>query len=184
MKTISHIISGRSVAGSSHLPVFNPATGEQTGDVASGGAAEIEAAVQAAHSALPAWAAATPVRRAKVMYEMRRLLEARKEELARAISAEHGKTHADALGEVARGQEVVEFACGIPHLLKGSYSADVSSEMDCHDMRQPLGVVAGHHAFQFPRHGAVMDDPHGARLRQRLHPETIGARSVRAQSAA
>ncbi|HEX4027510.1 MAG TPA: CoA-acylating methylmalonate-semialdehyde dehydrogenase [Rhizomicrobium sp.] len=150
MKTISHIISGRSVAGSSHLPVFNPATGEQTGDVASGGAAEIEAAVQAAHSALPAWAAATPVRRARVMYEMRRLLDARKEELARAISAEHGKTHADALGEVARGQEVVEFACGIPHLLKGSYSAGVSSEMDCHDMRQPLGVVAGITPFNFP----------------------------------
>jgi malonate-semialdehyde dehydrogenase (acetylating)/methylmalonate-semialdehyde dehydrogenase len=150
MKTISHIISGRPVTGTSHLPVFNPATGEQTGEVASGGTAEIEAAVKAAHFALPDWAGTTPVRRAKVMHEMRRLLEARKEDLARAISAEHGKIHSDALGEVARGQEVVEFACGIPHLLKGSYSAGVSSEMDCHDMRQPLGVVAGITPFNFP----------------------------------
>ncbi|HVW72090.1 MAG TPA: CoA-acylating methylmalonate-semialdehyde dehydrogenase [Rhizomicrobium sp.] len=150
MRTISHIISGRTVAGTRHLPVFNPATGEQSAEVASGGAAEINAAVAAAQSALPGWAATTPTRRARVMYEMRRLLGARKEELARAISAEHGKTLTDALGEVARGQEVVEFACGIPHLLKGCYSAGVSSEMDSYDMRQPLGVVAGITPFNFP----------------------------------
>jgi malonate-semialdehyde dehydrogenase (acetylating)/methylmalonate-semialdehyde dehydrogenase len=150
MKTISHIIAAKTVAGAGRLSVFNPSTGEQTGDVASGGAAEVEAAVTAAQSALPGWAGTTPARRAKVMYEMRRLLEAQKEELARAISAEHGKTHGDALGEVARGQEVVEFACGIPHLLKGSYSAGVSSEMDSYDMRQPLGVVAGITPFNFP----------------------------------
>ncbi len=150
MKTINHIISGQPVAGASHSPVFNPATGEQTAQVASGGVAEIDAAAKAAQAAAPGWAATTPPRRAKVMYEMRRLLEARKEELARAISAEHGKTHSDALGEVARGQEVVEFACGIPHLLKGSYSANVSSDVDCWDMRQPLGVVAGITPFNFP----------------------------------
>jgi malonate-semialdehyde dehydrogenase (acetylating)/methylmalonate-semialdehyde dehydrogenase len=150
MKAISHIISGLPVTGSGHLPVFNPATGEPTGEVGCGGAAEIEAAVKAAQSALPGWAATTPARRARVMYEMRRLLEARKEELACAISAEHGKTHSDALGEVARGQEVVEFACGIPHLLKGNYSAGVSSDMDCWDMRQPVGVVAGITPFNFP----------------------------------
>ena len=150
MKTISHIISGQPVAGTSHSPVFNPATGEQTAQAASGGAAEIDAAVKAAQAAAPGWAATTPARRAKVMYEMRRLLEARKEELARAISAEHGKTHIDALGEVARGQEVVEFACGIPHLLKGNYSANVSSDVDCWDVRQPLGVVAGITPFNFP----------------------------------
>jgi len=150
MKTISHIISGQPMAGTGHLPVFNPATGERTGQVACGGEAEIEAAVQAAQAAWPAWAATTPVHRAKVMHEMRRLLEARKDDLARTISAEHGKTHSDALGEVARGQEVVEFACGIPHLLKGSFSANVSSEMDCWDMRQPLGIVAGITPFNFP----------------------------------
>ncbi len=150
MNRICHLIAGMPVLGTGHLPVFNPATGEQTGEVASGGAAEIAAAVTAAQTALPAWAAATPTRRAKVMHEMRRLLEARKKELAYAISAEHGKTHNDALGEVARGQEVVEFACGIPHLLKGNFSAGVSSEMDCWDMRQPLGVVAGITPFNFP----------------------------------
>jgi len=150
MKRIDHLISGRSVPGRGHLPVFNPATGEQTGEVASGGAADIDAAVKAAQAAQPGWAATTPTRRAKVMFEMRRLLETRKDDLARAISAEHGKTHADALGEVARGQEVVEFACGIAHLLKGSYSANVSTDVDLFDMRQPLGVVAGITPFNFP----------------------------------
>jgi len=106
-------------------PGFNPATGEQTAQAAAGGAFEIDAAVTAARAAFPAWAATTPARRAKVMYEMRRLMEARKDEIARTISAEHGKTHTDALGEVARGQEVVEFACGIPHLLKGAFSKNV-----------------------------------------------------------
>ena len=119
MKTISHIIGGKSLPGPSEktegaTPVFNPATGEQTGQLASGGATEIDAAVTAARAAFPGWAATPPAKRAKVMYEMRRLLEAKKDDLARAISAEHGKTHTDALGEVARGQEVVEFACGIP----------------------------------------------------------------------
>jgi malonate-semialdehyde dehydrogenase (acetylating)/methylmalonate-semialdehyde dehydrogenase len=150
MNQIGHIIGGKTVMSASTTPVFNPATGEQTGAVASGGAVEIDAAVKAAAAAFPAWAATTPARRAKVMYEMRRLMEARKGELARAISAEHGKTHSDALGEIVRGQEVVEFACGVPHLLKGSFSAQVSTGMDCYDQRQPLGVVAGITPFNFP----------------------------------
>ena len=150
MKTIPHMISGKSVTGSGHTPVFNPATGEQTGQVAAGGTSEIDAAVSAALAASGAWAATTPARRARVMYEMRRLMEARKDEIARAISAEHGKTHIDALGEVARGQEVVEFACGIPQLLKGAFSKNVSSGVDCYDERQPLGVVAGITPFNFP----------------------------------
>ena len=150
MKKIDHIIAGRAVTSTNRTPVFNPATGEESAHVASGGVAEVDAAVTAARAAFPAWAATPPTKRAKVMYEMRRLLEARKEDLARAISAEHGKTHADALGEVARGQEVVEFACGIPHLLKGSFSAQVSTGIDTHDVRQPLGVVAGITPFNFP----------------------------------
>ena len=150
MNQIGHIIGGKTVSSGASTPVFNPATGEQTGAVASGGAAEIDAAVAAATAAFPAWAATTPARRAKVMYEMRRLMEARKDDLARAISAEHGKTHSDALGEIARGQEVVEFACGIPHLLKGSFSANVATSMDSYDQRQPLGVVAGITPFNFP----------------------------------
>src|SRR6185503_8069656 len=150
MNKIRHIIAGKPVAGTHHTPVFNPATGEQTAEVASGGADEIAAAVAAAKAAFPGWAATTPNRRAKVMYEMRRLLEARKDQLADLISAEHGKIHTDALGEVARGQEVVEFACGIPHLLKGAFSKNVSTGVDCYDERQPLGVVAGITPFNFP----------------------------------
>jgi malonate-semialdehyde dehydrogenase (acetylating) / methylmalonate-semialdehyde dehydrogenase len=150
MTRIDHMVAGRPLPGTDSTPVFNPATGEQTGLVACGGAAEIDAAVRAGQAAFPAWAATIPARRAKVMYEMRRLLIERADQIARVISAEHGKMHADALGEVARGQEVVEFACGIPHLLKGSFSPQVSAGMDSHDLRQPLGVVAGITPFNFP----------------------------------
>jgi malonate-semialdehyde dehydrogenase (acetylating)/methylmalonate-semialdehyde dehydrogenase len=150
MTQIPHLIAGKAVTSTATSPVFNPATGEQTASVASGGKAEIDAAVAAAQAAYPAWAATTPARRAKVMYEMRRLLIARADDLAKLISAEHGKMHADALGEVARGQEVVEFACGIPHLLKGSFSPSVSTSVDSYDQRQPLGVVAGITPFNFP----------------------------------
>jgi malonate-semialdehyde dehydrogenase (acetylating)/methylmalonate-semialdehyde dehydrogenase len=150
MKQIPHLIAGKTVTSAGTSPVFNPATGEPTATVASGGKAEIDAAVAAARGAFPGWAATTPARRAKVMYEMRRLLIARADDLAKLISAEHGKMHADALGEVARGQEVVEFACGIPHLLKGSFSPSVSTGVDSYDQRQPLGVVAGITPFNFP----------------------------------
>jgi malonate-semialdehyde dehydrogenase (acetylating)/methylmalonate-semialdehyde dehydrogenase len=150
MNTISHLINGQKTGSGNSTPVFNPATGEETARVLSGGAAEIDSAVKAATAAFPGWAATIPSKRAKVMYEMRRLMGANADALARAISAEHGKMHADALGEVARGLEVVEFACGIAHLLKGAYSAGVSAGMDSHDMRQPLGVVAGITPFNFP----------------------------------
>jgi malonate-semialdehyde dehydrogenase (acetylating)/methylmalonate-semialdehyde dehydrogenase len=150
MNTISHLIDGQKTGSGNSTPVFNPATGEETARVLSGGAAEIDSAVKAATAAFPGWAATIPSKRAKVMYEMRRLMGAHADQLARAISEEHGKMHADALGEVARGLEVVEFACGIAHLLKGAYSAGVSAGMDSHDMRQPLGVVAGITPFNFP----------------------------------
>ncbi|MBN9589351.1 MAG: methylmalonate-semialdehyde dehydrogenase (acylating) [Alphaproteobacteria bacterium 64-11] len=150
MKKIGHIIGGKAILSGAATPVFNPATGDQTGEVASGGVAEVDAAVATASAAFLAWSTITPARRAKVMFEMRRLMETRKDELADIISAEHGKTHSDALGEIARGQEVVEFASGIPHLLKGSFSAQVATGMDCYDQRQPLGVVAGITPFNFP----------------------------------
>ncbi|MDB5741082.1 MAG: CoA-acylating methylmalonate-semialdehyde dehydrogenase [Alphaproteobacteria bacterium] len=150
MTIISHRINGQKTGSGDSTPVFNPATGEETTRVWSGGAVEIDAAVKAATAAFPAWAATIPSKRAKVMYEMRRLMGANADALARAISAEHGKMHADALGEVARGLEVVEFACGIAHLLKGAYSPGVSAGMDSYDQRQPLGVVAGITPFNFP----------------------------------
>jgi malonate-semialdehyde dehydrogenase (acetylating)/methylmalonate-semialdehyde dehydrogenase len=149
MKTIQHIIAGKP-EGAGVTPVFNPATGEQTGRAAAADAAVVDRAVTAARAAFPAWAATPPAKRARVMFEFRRLVDARKDDIARIISAEHGKTHADALGEVARGLEVVEFACGIPQLLKGSFSRGVSAGMDTFDERQPLGVVAGITPFNFP----------------------------------
>ncbi len=118
--------------------------------VALAGSVEIEAAVQGAHQAFLEWREVPLSRRVRILFAFREALERRKDELAAAISAEHGKVLADALGEVGRGQEVVEFACGIPHLLKGGYSESVSTGTDVHSIRQPLGVVAGITPFNFP----------------------------------
>ncbi len=149
---IPHYIAGQRVAGDGARTsaVFDPASGAQTGELPLASPAEVDAAVQAARAAFPAWAATPPARRAKVLFKLRELLEARADTLARAISAEHGKTHSDALGEVQRGIEVVEFACGIPQLLKGELSENVASNVDSYGMRQPLGVVAGITPFNFP----------------------------------
>jgi malonate-semialdehyde dehydrogenase (acetylating) / methylmalonate-semialdehyde dehydrogenase len=149
---IDHWIGGRSVAGASgrHADVFNPARGEVTGRVALANAAEVAAAVANAKAAFPAWADTPPVRRARVMFKFLELLNRHRDELARAITAEHGKVFTDAQGEVTRGIEVVEFACGIPQLLKGQYTDQVSTGIDNWTMRQPLGVVAGITPFNFP----------------------------------
>ena len=149
---IPHYIGGQrigSVAARS-LPVFNPATGEQTGTLPLATAQDVDAAVQAAKAAFPPWAATPPLKRARVMFRFRELLEAKQEALAAQITAEHGKTHSDALGEVARGIEIVEFACGIPQLLKGEVTENVGPQIDSHNLRQPLGVVAGITPFNFP----------------------------------
>jgi malonate-semialdehyde dehydrogenase (acetylating)/methylmalonate-semialdehyde dehydrogenase len=150
--TISHFVGGRPVAaaGGAFGEVFNPATGEVTGRVALGGAKDVDAAVQAARAALPGWASTPPVVRARVMFRFRELVERNADELVRTISAEHGKVLSDARGELQRGLEVVEFACGIPHLLKGDFSENVGTSVDSHSIRQPLGVVAGITPFNFP----------------------------------
>ncbi len=149
---IPHYIGGARVPGSgaASSAVFNPATGAQTGLLPLADAAQVDAAVQAAQAAFPAWAATPPQKRARVMFKLRDILEARADELAAQITAEHGKTHSDALGEVSRGLEVVEFACGIPHLLKGEVTENVADGVDAHSFRQPLGVVAGITPFNFP----------------------------------
>ena len=149
---IPHYIGGRRVDGDgSELGVvFDPATGRQSGELPMADAATVDAAVAAARGAFPAWAATPPVRRAKVMFKFRELLEANADALADQLTAEHGKTHSDALGEVARGLEVVEFACGIPHLLKGEFTENVGTAIDACSVRQPLGVVAGITPFNFP----------------------------------
>ncbi|GAA4373119.1 CoA-acylating methylmalonate-semialdehyde dehydrogenase [Nocardioides caricicola] len=152
MKTISHWIDGSAHPGDGARAgdVTNPATGQVTGRVAFAGPAEIEAAVASAKKAGLDWAATSVSARTQVVFRFRELLNSRKEELAEIITAEHGKVRSDALGEVARGQEVVEFACGIPHLLKGGNSPQVSTGVDVKSIRQPLGVVGIISPFNFP----------------------------------
>jgi malonate-semialdehyde dehydrogenase (acetylating)/methylmalonate-semialdehyde dehydrogenase len=149
---IGHFIDGQIEASSSGRaqPVTNPATGRVTGEVVLAGADEVDAAVAAAARAFPAWADTPPIRRARVMFRFLALLNEHRQELAHAITSEHGKVFTDALGEVARGIDVVEFACGIPQLLKGDYTEQVSKGMDNWTVRQPLGVVAGITPFNFP----------------------------------
>ena len=149
---ISHWIGGRSVAGTSGRTgrVFNPARGVQTGEVDFASIEEIDRAVAAAKEAFPAWRAMSLSRRAELMFRVRELFHARREDIARILTAEHGKVLSDALGEVARGLEVIEFACGIPTLLKGGFSEQASTGIDVYSIRQPLGVVAGITPFNFP----------------------------------
>jgi len=137
-------------ASTRRQPVFNPATGEAIAELPLSTVDELDAAVETAKAALPGWAATPPLKRARHMFKFKELLDANAEDIARAISREHGKTHDDALGEVARGIEVVEFACGIPHLLKGEFSRNVGPSVDSYSDRQPLGVVAGITPFNFP----------------------------------
>ena len=149
---INHWISGAAHPGRSGRsgPVFNPATGEQSGAVDLATVEEVDLAVQAARRALPDWRALSLARRAELFFAIRELFHARREDLARHLTAEHGKVLSDALGEVTRGLEVIEFCCGIPHLLKGGMSEQASSGVDVYSIRQPLGVVAGITPFNFP----------------------------------
>ncbi len=149
---IQHFINGQVTAGESaqSQDVFNPATGRVTGRVSLASPADVNTAVEAAQAAFPAWADTPPIRRARVMFKFLELLNAHKDELAEAITKEHGKVFTDAQGEVARGIDIVEFACGIPQLLKGDYTEQVSTGIDNWTMRQPLGVVAGITPFNFP----------------------------------
>jgi malonate-semialdehyde dehydrogenase (acetylating) / methylmalonate-semialdehyde dehydrogenase len=130
--------------------VFNPATGEVSANVSFASQQETQVAIQAARAALPAWAETPPLQRARVLFRFKALLDAHIDDLASLITSEHGKVLADARGEVTRGLEVVEFACGIPHLLKGEFSDNVGSGIDCWSLRQPVGVCAGITPFNFP----------------------------------
>ena len=131
-------------------PIFNPATGQVARQIALSSKTETERAIAAAAEALPSWAATPPIKRARVMFAFKEWVERHADDLARAITAEHGKTLDDARGEVQRGLEVVEFACGIPHLLKGEYTEQVGSGIDAWSMRQPVGVCVGITPFNFP----------------------------------
>ena len=152
MRDILHFVNGQSAAGRSGRfgEVFDPNTGEVQARVALADASDLDAAVQAAAKAQIGWAATNPQRRARVMFEFKRLVEARMDELAALLSSEHGKVVADSRGDVQRGLEVIEFACGIPHAMKGEYTEGAGPGIDVYSMRQPLGVVAGITPFNFP----------------------------------
>jgi malonate-semialdehyde dehydrogenase (acetylating)/methylmalonate-semialdehyde dehydrogenase len=150
--SIGHWIGGQPVEGTSGRsgPVYNPATGQKTGEVSFASVEEIDRAVAAAKEAFPAWRAVSLARRAELFFRIRQLLHDHREDIARILTAEHGKVLSDALGEVARGLEVIEYACGIPTLLKGGFSEQASTGIDVYSIRQPLGVVAGITPFNFP----------------------------------
>jgi malonate-semialdehyde dehydrogenase (acetylating)/methylmalonate-semialdehyde dehydrogenase len=152
LQTVAHWIAGKPVASMSGRwgEVTNPATGVVTKRVPFANAAEVDAAVKAAQAAFPAWRDAPPLRRARVMQKFLALLQDNQKALAQLVTEEHGKTLPDATGEVQRGLEVVEFACGIPQLLKGEYSENVGTQVDTHTVRQPVGVCAGITPFNFP----------------------------------
>ena len=152
MREITHFIDGASVAGTSHQygQVFNPNTGEVQARVALASVGEVDLAVASAVRAQQVWALVNPQRRARVMFDFKRLVEANMDELAELLSSEHGKVVADSRGDVQRGLEVIEFACGIPHALKGEYTEGAGPGIDVYSMRQPLGVCAGITPFNFP----------------------------------
>jgi len=150
--SISHWMNNTFFAATSAstAPVTNPAIGTVTGEVVLGGVEDARAVIDAAAVAFPAWRDTSLAKRSAALFAFRELLNARKGELARIITSEHGKVVSDALGEISRGQEVVEFACGIPHLLKGGFTENASTKVDVHSTRQPLGVAGIISPFNFP----------------------------------
>lgn len=151
MRLINHHIAGGTAGATGRRsPVLNPSVGEVQAEVALGDAALLDRAVAAALAAQPAWAATNPQRRARVMFEFKRLVEANMQELAELLASEHGKVVADAKGDIQRGLDVIEFACGVPHLLKGEYTQGAGPGIDVYSMRQPVGIGAGITPFNFP----------------------------------
>ncbi|WP_077147566.1 CoA-acylating methylmalonate-semialdehyde dehydrogenase [Sphingopyxis sp. KK2] len=150
MRQIDHLIVGGAGGSSRSGQVFDPNSGGVQAEVALGDAALLEKAVAAAKAAQPAWAATNPQRRARVMFEFKRLVEANMDELAHLLSSEHGKVIADSKGDIQRGLEVIEFCCGIPHVLKGEYTQGAGPGIDVYSMRQPIGIGAGITPFNFP----------------------------------
>ena len=152
MKRLHHLIHGKAVAGQSgrFSPVYNASTGEQISELPLASVDEVKAAIASSAKAHPGWAATSPSVRARVMFRFKGLLEQNMDELSEICAIEHGKVKSDAAGSITRGLEVVEFACGIPQMLKGEFSANVAGGIDLYSLRQPLGVVAGITPFNFP----------------------------------
>ena len=152
MNLIKHFVGGKLISGNSERKgkIFNPATGEQESEVILASKADLDGAVEIAQKAFGTWSLNPPLQRARIMFKFKELIEKNFDELAKLIVSEHGKVYEDAKGSLIRGLEVVEFACGIPHLLKGEFSENVGTNVDSYSMRQPLGVAAGITPFNFP----------------------------------
>ncbi len=152
MNLIKHFVGGKVISGNSERKgkIFNPATGEQDSEVILASKADLDGAVEIAQKAFQTWSLNPPLQRARIMFKFKELIEKNFDELAKLIVSEHGKVYEDAKGSLVRGLEVVEFACGIPHLLKGEFSENVGTNVDSYSMRQPLGVAAGITPFNFP----------------------------------
>ena len=174
-EVINHYINGQVVEGTSGNfgDVYNPALGEVIRKVAFASEGELRQAVAAAKAAFPAWAATPVLRRARVLFRLKGLLEQHIDELGAILSEEHGKTISDAKGSITRGIEVVEFACGMPHLIKGEFSEDVGAGVDSFSMRQPLGVVAGITPFNFPAMIPLWMSPVAIACGNCLHPQAF-----------
>jgi Aldehyde dehydrogenase family len=179
LKTIGHWIGGETVPGGSGRsgPVYNPATGEQSGEVAFASIEEIDRAVATAQEAFASWRTVSLSKRADLFFRIHDLFDQHRDDLARLLTAEHGKVLSDAHGEVQRGLEVIEYVCGIPTLLKGSYSEQAATGIDVYSIRQPLGVVAGITPFNFPAMVPMWMFPVALACGNLLHPQAIGARS-------
>ena len=184
VRELSHFAAGAAERPAARFhDVFDPNTGAVQARVPLGGQAELDAAMAAALAAQPGWAATNPQRRARVMFEFKALVERDMDELAHLLSSEHGKVIADSKGDIQRGLEVIEFACGIPHVLKGEYTQGAGPGIDVYSMRQPLGIGRGHHAVQLPRDDPDVDVRRRDRLRQRLHPQAVASAIPRCRCA-
>ena len=184
MREVGHFIGGKHVAGTSGrtADIFQPMTGEVIGTVALASQGELRAAVENAKAAQPAWAATNPQRRARVMMKFLDLIAKENDALAELLAREHGKTIADAKGDIQRGVEVVEFCTGIPHLMKGEFTEGAGPGIDMYSIRQPLGVVAGITPFNFPAMIPLWKLAPAIVVRQCLHPQAVRARSRRADA--
>jgi malonate-semialdehyde dehydrogenase (acetylating)/methylmalonate-semialdehyde dehydrogenase len=174
-RALTHFINGKTLDGTSGRfgDVFNPAQGSVSARVPLASVAEVDAAVAAARAAFPAWSETAPIKRARVLFKFKELLDRHHDELAELITREHGKVFSDAKGEVMRGIEIVEFACGIPNLLKSDFTDQIGGGIDNWNLRGRR-----HHAVQFPDDGAVLDVPRRDCVRQHVRAEAVGARSV------
>ena len=152
MKTIEHFVNGKAFSGESKrtAKVFNPATGEQSAEVKLATTGDIDKTIENAKKAFETWSNKPPLQRARVMFKFKELIEKNSDELTKIIVSEHGKVYEDAKGSLTRGLEVVEYACGIPQMLKGEFTENVGTDVDSWSIRQPLGVCAGITPFNFP----------------------------------